>query len=536
MSNKKNIDRLFQERFKDFEAAPPATAWDHIEKELDGKKPVAVLPLWVKSIGVAAGIALLATLAYTGFYDAVKDLNTSQEIVNQNTQETSNDSNLNTAITNQAPKENINNNSKNTQVTVGDKLEQDNSMNNDVHSFRIKSQSTVSNTSSNSTSTDSSIKKNTGTTTISAPHNKALKSNLSPETSDSYAASSSNNTNSNSNSNLLDQESQHNYTATNATVENDVAQTKGLKKIEHKNQAQNIPAPALTDPGFLTPSTRNTDIASTIQPQDSTTTVRTPSLEDVAAQHRADEENIEPVSFKRWSASSMIAPVYSSTLGGSSIDQEFVDNNKSAGVNLSYGVNIGYNLSPRLSVRTGVHSVNMSYTTNDIIYGRPSQPSVQLLSVDSFDRNAVSNPGTISTDNLGSSFSQEFLADNTFNGFQGEISQRLGYLEVPLEVKYKLLDRKVSVNVMGGLSALFLTDNSIAVSNNTAKLELGEDDNFNSFNQSANFGIGIDYLFTDQLGITVEPMFKYQLNALRENTANFRPFNIGVYSGITYKF
>ncbi|MBF4986438.1 outer membrane beta-barrel protein, partial [Nonlabens mediterrranea] len=133
-------------------------------------------------------------------------------------------------------------------------------------------------------------------------------------------------------------------------------------------------------------------------------------------------------------------------------------------------------------------------------------------------------------------FSQEFLSDNTFNGFQGEISQRLGYLEVPLELKYKLLDRKLSVNVMGGLSALFLTDNSIAVTNNTSKLELGEDDNFNSFNQSANFGLGIDYLFTDQLGITVEPMFKYQLNALKENTADFKPFNVGIYSGITYRF
>ncbi|MEP1854308.1 outer membrane beta-barrel protein, partial [Nonlabens ulvanivorans] len=317
------------------------------------------------------------------------------------------------------------------------------------------------------------------------------------------------------------------YIAINATNSNEHSQNPASNTAQSENK----------DGQVATALPSNTDIAATTIPQDSTLTGK--SLEDAVAQQEEDEneEDADAIPFKKWNASSVIAPIYSSTMGGSSIDQEFADNNKAAGLNLSYGVNVGYNLSPRLSVRTGVHKVNLSYTTNDIVYGVTVQPGdVQLLSVNSYDRNAVSNPGAVSTADLGSSFSQEFLSDNTFTGFQGEISQRLGYLEVPLELKYKLLDRKLSVNVMGGLSALFLTDNSIAVTNNTSKLELGEDDNFNSFNHSANFGLGIDYLFTDQLGITVEPMFKYQLNALKENTADFKPFNVGIYSGITYRF
>ena len=158
------------------------------------------------------------------------------------------------------------------------------------------------------------------------------------------------------------------------------------------------------------------------------------------------------------------------------------------------------------------------------------------MSENSFNRDAIADFGSGSIDNLGSSFSQEFSSDDTFNGVQGEVTQRLGYIEVPLELTYKLIDRKISVNVIGGLSALFLTNNSTFLENSSAKLELGEDENFNSFNQSANFGIGIDYLLSDRLGITVEPKFKYQLNALSDNTADFRPFNVGLYSGITYKF
>jgi len=76
----------------------------------------------------------------------------------------------------------------------------------------------------------------------------------------------------------------------------------------------------------------------------------------------------------------------------------------------------------------------------------------------------------------------------------------------------------------------------VSVSNNGRKLNLGEDSNFQDFNQSANFGLGIDYRFTEKLGITLEPTFKYQLNALRNDTADFRPYTIGVYTGLMYRF
>jgi hypothetical protein len=86
------------------------------------------------------------------------------------------------------------------------------------------------------------------------------------------------------------------------------------------------------------------------------------------------------------------------------------------------------------------------------------------------------------------------------------------------------------------MSALFLTNNEVSVTNNGRKLELGADGNFQDFNQSANFGHGIDYRFTQKLGLSVEPTFKYQLNALRNDTADFRPYTIGVYTGFTYRF
>jgi len=78
MSNKKHIDRLFQEKFKDFEASPPKRVWKNIEQELKKDKKRRVIPLlWYKTAGLAAAIALLIFLGNTFFLsDKIEVVNT----------------------------------------------------------------------------------------------------------------------------------------------------------------------------------------------------------------------------------------------------------------------------------------------------------------------------------------------------------------------------------------------------------------------------------------------------------------------------
>ncbi|MFT7251326.1 MAG: MarR-like DNA-binding transcriptional regulator SgrR of sgrS sRNA, partial [Flavobacterium sp.] len=60
MKEQKNIERLFQEKFKDFEVAPPEMAWSNIEARLNKKKR-RIIPFWFKISGIAASLFL-------GFY------------------------------------------------------------------------------------------------------------------------------------------------------------------------------------------------------------------------------------------------------------------------------------------------------------------------------------------------------------------------------------------------------------------------------------------------------------------------------------
>lgn len=62
MKDKKNIDRLFQEKFKDFEKNPKTDMWNKISAELDKKAVPSkgrVIPLWMKLGSIAAVLAII---------------------------------------------------------------------------------------------------------------------------------------------------------------------------------------------------------------------------------------------------------------------------------------------------------------------------------------------------------------------------------------------------------------------------------------------------------------------------------------------
>jgi len=60
MNDKKHIDRLFQEKLKDFEATPSHAVWENISAELQAEeKDRKVIPLWLKLSAIAAVLLLL---------------------------------------------------------------------------------------------------------------------------------------------------------------------------------------------------------------------------------------------------------------------------------------------------------------------------------------------------------------------------------------------------------------------------------------------------------------------------------------------
>ena len=64
MSDKKHIDRIFQEKLKDLEATPDAKVWENIQSRLEQPKEdkEKVFPIWFRIGGVAALLLVLLTV------------------------------------------------------------------------------------------------------------------------------------------------------------------------------------------------------------------------------------------------------------------------------------------------------------------------------------------------------------------------------------------------------------------------------------------------------------------------------------------
>lgn len=112
----------------------------------------------------------------------------------------------------------------------------------------------------------------------------------------------------------------------------------------------------------------------------------------------------------------------------------------------------------------------------------------------------------------------------------------MGYYEIPLELSYAVFDKKFGITIIGGGSTLFLNQNKISLVSEETKLKLGEATTINQIHFSTNVGLGFKYKSVKAFQIKFEPVLKYQVNAFSNDSGDFKPLFIGLYSGIGYSF
>ncbi|WP_347923171.1 hypothetical protein [Pontimicrobium sp. SW4] len=515
-NEKKHIDRLFQEGLKNFEASPSLSVWDNVSEQLlNNHKQRKVIPLWMKLSAIAAGLLLLITLGNNIFFqdnNSAPDVNeTIVDTEPRNKQNTKNpdstldsktidsdnvidaeklaqeDSNLNENATKKQPSNNIQKNSKNAIIN--------------------KNESVVANNDKVSTSSKGKLTNKAITNTVASNSNsektnevESQKNSIQKELSKTYDEKS-----------------------TVANLENSK-----LNKLRNEEDLSKDEKSTITDA-----------IAENAKVDKKDSDIGKISIEEAIAENNKtkeieDELTEEEIS-KRWSLAPNIAPVYFNSLGtGSSMDAEFVNNTKSGEVNMSYGVSASYAINDKINVRVGVNNVKLGYNTHDVFDANDMELN-PIKSIATKNIDIDKTPAELAYVTVaGMSFAQ--VPEPLSNDFNASINQELGFLEIPLEIQYKITNTKLGVNAIGGFSALFLNTNEIYSTLNGNSTLIGKATNINNLSYSANLGLGFNYKVSNNININLEPMFKYQLNTFRNTSGNFKPYFIGVYSGLSFKF
>jgi len=563
MNDKKNLDRLFQEKFKDFEVEPDEQIWKNIESALQNKKKKRrVIPIWYRLSGVAAAL-ILGIFILDSVFDSdvnilengvvieennpkspeknneiVTETNSSSAIDKERSGETANDNRLNSEKTQLEGNSIIKSN--NEKIAVEDKLGKiqgndaadkiANSQNavavpskKNPKKFRANPKSGIAIESGNAVAEKSgktsreAILENRKNNVTNRKNQASEKSNV--EQNNTSIASSGNSNNSKKSDSEKTKSIENNLKETNSSIANQNEQNKIIP-----NSAVN---PLQTKSPFDAPLTAED------KKLDSTAiaTVVPNALEELLKENEKEKNSIAETKLNRWQVTPNVAPIYfGSTSNGSPIDQQLSNNSKTYDKNLSYGVGVKYAVTKKLNVRTGVNKLTLGYDTNDVVF------SAGLESRGFENLSTSGNAANIQV--ISSDASMGLLPfETSLQGMkEGSISQTMGYIEVPMELSYKLLDRKFGINLIGGISTLFLNENEVYIASTDLSTSLGKANNLNDVHFSSNLGVGFKYSFWKAFEFNFEPTFKYQINTFSKNAGDFKPYFLGLYSGVSFKF
>ena len=580
MNEKKNIDKLFKEQLKNFDVAPKDYVWENIEEKLheDKRKKRRVIPIWWRVAGIAAGLVLLVTITNQFFNTSDTDGISKDTIVNESkTNNNSNSQNENNTLDQNDPSKVILENDTEEQIVDANSktiVEEDQSSVNKNKSNIITSENKenplVASESTNrdklKEKTQNSIATNTNDYEKSQKEQKNPNNKLLTKDAVASTTKTSSKTNQNTQNTIKDKseidallkstKEDINVTVANVdskdkdSVTNTLSKTNKSTKNTIKDKSEIDALLKSTQTGTKA-TVAKTDIKDkgTLEKDNNTIEdtqnkeIEKEEKEDVNAIENAiaEAENTEELEeeeekLNRWSVSPSVAPVYFSSLGeGSSLDNQFIENTKESEINMSYGINGSYALNKKLKIRAGINKVQLGYKTNDVLIFENTNPVArgnrQIANVNLVD--SMSQHSIYSARN----FKFENAPATLFTQELGSLDQQLSFIEVPIELEYNLVESKLGLNLIGGFSALILSDNDVyAVLNNGDRSRLGEASNVKDLSYTANIGIGVDYNFSKQFQFNLEPTFKYQINTFNNTSGDFKPFFIGVYTGLSFKF
>lgn len=540
MGTKKDIGKLFQEKFKDFEQAPDASSWDAIAAGLDGKNSNRYfIPLWITigSVLVLGVIALFLWQPWSTQIDSdlpqqivstPQSIETDSLIRNEGSIDLSKDNAESTIkVAKTAPLSNENNpktvatesqTANSATIKQTDKTSDETNTTLGIRATKEAVNTSLINSNNNAqaiTSTSSAVQKNQTQNQASTTSTSNASKNISRDVNAPGIVKM--------NSVLKDRLIARERAARDAynlnlSKEKEALETKRLARVAIERSKRDSISKETKTAALAQAENEAKDKAA--KNKDKST-----SNAKSAVEKSIDRE--EAVTYRFAVSPYVSALSYGSLAKGSSIDDRLVNNPREAISTQGYGIRVEFTLSERAGFRFGVGVSPLKYRTNNF----------QVLN----------NGGTINVYQFSGLTPTQLEQGGTptdpeavafFNNFDVvTIEQNISYLEIPMDYQYKFINKRIGLSLNPGVSIFILTDNNVfAIADDATRLRIGRETSLNDLSFAFNLGLGGHYNFAKHWRLDVEPTFRYQLNPYSNSLSNFKPYYLGVQFGASYKF
>lgn len=270
--------------------------------------------------------------------------------------------------------------------------------------------------------------------------------------------------------------------------------------------------------------------------------------------------NDEQEKGSKWILGAQLSPGYSAH--SSSYSSEYSQNMsqvQNGGVsNVGGGISIQYKTSKRLSIESGVYYAQNSQSSgvSNSLFSAPMYESSFDMSMvadaPSYANNvSVTREGIVMNSTAGvvkmakapqgaelnakSESAKDSYATTMVS--DGDFSQVFDLVEIPVYLRYKVLDRKFGIDLLGGLNAGMVVGNNAYIENNYGRQNIGSTEDISTLNLSGTVGVGFNYDLGRHFSLAMEPRFNYFLNSINSNPEiDYKPYRFGLFTGIYYAF
>lgn len=254
----------------------------------------------------------------------------------------------------------------------------------------------------------------------------------------------------------------------------------------------------------------------------------------------------------KWTIAALVSPTYLSSSNSAAVEAANpMSDVEQPVVSYTGGIALAYKVSKRLSIQSGLYYASYGNELSGITSFGGFREFDQVKGNSNFE--VQTSHGTVYTnnadvyliDNLSESRIASYFDKGSFDPSKASLEylnnslmQNLGYLELPVILRYKVIDRAFDFNIIGGVSSNLLVNNSVYASSDGSRYEVGKTDGLNMLLFSSSLGMGMEYSLSSKLSLNLEPTFRYYLNSFNNypGISNLHPYSFGIFSGLSYKF
>ena len=212
------------------------------------------------------------------------------------------------------------------------------------------------------------------------------------------------------------------------------------------------------------------------------------------------------------------------------------------------GLTFGYKISDRLTIQSGIglSSIGQTISDIDVFAGLSDFYSVKsnyLYTVETASGMILAGNTDLyfadQKNRVASSMPGNTADPSKYNLTQvgTDIRQVFRYLELPIMIRYKVIDRKVGLNLSGGVAYGFLVDNMAYTGEGFDMVRIGHTEGISPYNISSQLGLGMEYNISSNVTFNFEPVVKYYVTPLTDISGlPYKPYSLGFFSGFFFKF